>query len=359
MAIRLAELAKLVDGELIGNGNLVVQGAGTLYDTGPGEITLVDTHSKAEKLAASQASAAIIPESFPAASLTMPAIRVSDVHRAFTQIVMHFLPPRVLRSGGVSPLAVVSPTATLGLNVEIYPSATIEEDVQIGNDVRIHSGVRILPGCRIADGVTIFPNAVLYENTQVGPRTIIHAGAVIGCYGFGYRFSEGQHVPTAQLGHVEIGADVEVGANTTIDRGTYGRTTIGDGTKIDNQVMIAHNCRIGRHNMICSQVGVAGSTSTGEYVVMAGQVGVRDHVQIGDRATVGAKAGVSHDIPPGACVLGTPATDEREQKLRYAAFARLPEMRKQLKQLQQMVDSLLADQSPEKNSGASSGKNAA
>jgi UDP-3-O-[3-hydroxymyristoyl] glucosamine N-acyltransferase len=164
---------------------------------------------------------------------------------------------------------------------------------------------------------------------------------------------------TAQLGHVEIGADVDIGASTTIDRGTYGRTTIGDGTKIDNQVMIAHNCRIGRHNMICSQVGVAGSTITGDYVVMAGQVGVRDHVQIGDRAMLGAKAGVSHDIPEGACVLGTPATDEREQKLRYAAFARLPEMRKQLKQLQQLVDALAAKQVATKTSVEPSGKNAA
>jgi len=359
MAIRLAELAKLVNGELIGDGNLFVSGAGTLQDTGPGEITLVDTPSKADKLVVSQASAAVIPESFAVQALTMPAIRVPDVHRAFTQIVMHFQPPRAKSAAGVSPLAAVSPTARLGSNVEVHPLATIEEDVEIGNNVRIHSGVRILPGCRIADDVTIFPNAVLYENTQVGPRTLIHAGAVIGCYGFGYRFVEGRHAPTAQLGHVEIGADVEVGANTTIDRGTYGRTTIGDGTKIDNQVMIAHNCRIGRHNMICSQVGVAGSTTTGEYVVMAGQVGVRDHVQIGDRAMIGAKAGVSHDISPGACVLGTPATDEREQKLRYAAFARLPEMRKQLKQLQQMVDSLLADQPAGKSSGESSGKNAA
>ena len=132
--------------------------------------------------------------------------------------------------------------------------------------------------------MTIFPNAVLYENTDRRRRATIHASAVLGAYGFGYELVDGRHVLSAQLGNVVLGADVEIGAGTTIDRGTYGPTIIGDGTKIDDQVMVAHNCRIGRHNMLCSQVGVAGSTTTGDYVVMAGQVGVRDHVHIGDRA---------------------------------------------------------------------------
>ena len=133
----------------------------------------------------------------------------------------------------------------------------------------------------------------------------IHAGVVLGCHGFGYRVFEGSNLPAAQLGYVEVGADCEIGAGTTIDRGTYGPTIIGDGTKIDNLVMIAHNCRIGKHNMICSQVGVAGSTITGDYVVMAGQVGVRDHVRIGDGAILGAKAGVSHDVPADAHMFGS------------------------------------------------------
>ncbi len=139
---------------------------------------------------------------------------------------------------------------------------------------------------------------------------------------------------------MEIGSDVEIGACSTVDRGTYGPTVIGDGTKIDNLVMIAHNCRIGRHNMICSQVGIAGSTTTGDFVVMAGQVGVRDHVRIGEGAVLGAKAGVSNDIPAGAHVFGAPAIREREQKLQFAAISKLPEMRKQLRALQRIVDSL-------------------
>jgi UDP-3-O-[3-hydroxymyristoyl] glucosamine N-acyltransferase len=198
-----------------------------------------------------------------------------------------------------------------------------------------------MSGCRLGRNVTIYPNAVLYDNTQVGDRSIIHSGAVLGCHGFGYRFMGGRHEPSAQLGNVEIGCDVEIGAGTTIDRGTYGPTTVGDGTKIDNLVMIAHNCRIGRHNMICSQVGIAGSSSTGDYVVLAGQVGVKDHVRIGDGAVLGAMAGVTHDVPPGAHMFGIPATDEREQKVRLATLAKLPDMRRQLKALQRVVDQLM------------------
>ena len=163
-------------------------------------------------------------------------------------------------------------------DVDVHPLATIGDDVTIGAGSTIHSGVHIMAGSQIGEDVTIFPNAVLYENTVVGPRCLIHAGAVLGAYGFGYEQVEGRHRLTAQLGNVVLGADVEVGAGTTIDRGTYGPTVIGEGTKIDNLVMVAHNCHIGRHNMLCSQVGIAGSTTTGDYVVMAGQVGVRDHV---------------------------------------------------------------------------------
>ena len=165
---------------------------------------------------------------------------------------------------------------------------------------------------------------------------------MLGAYGFGYKTVDGRHQLSAQLGWVELGADVEVGACTTIDRGTYGPTRIGEGTKIDNQVMIAHNCRIGRHNLICSQVGVAGSCTTGDYVVLAGQVGVRDHVHIGDQAIVGAKGGVSGDVPGGETYLGIPATPEREQKLKQAALSKLPELRRQVKEMDRTLAALVA-----------------
>ncbi|MEC7697186.1 MAG: UDP-3-O-(3-hydroxymyristoyl)glucosamine N-acyltransferase, partial [Planctomycetota bacterium] len=234
--------------------------------------------------------------------------------------------------------------------------ATIGDDVTIGDRATIHAGVTVMAGCHIGDDVTLFPNAVLYENTVVGPRSIIHAGAVLGAYGFGYSTEGGRHLLSAQLGYVTVGNDVEIGASTTIDRGTYGPTEIGEGTKIDNLVMIAHNCRIGRHNIICSQVGIAGSTTTGDYVVMAGQVGVRDHVHIGSRAVLGAMAGVIGDIPDGECYAGIPATPMREQSFKLAALARLPEMRKQLKRLQRLID---RDENKDSNSGEKNSSHAA
>jgi UDP-3-O-[3-hydroxymyristoyl] glucosamine N-acyltransferase len=341
MQATLAELAALVDGQLFGNGQLVIRGAAIQRDAEPDHITLVDQLEKNQRLENCRAAAAIAPRSF--APENLPTIQVDDVHRAFALVVQHFAPLRSLPRIGISPKAAVSPTAQIGPNVDIHPFATIGDGVIIGAGSTIHSGVHIMSGSQIGEGATIFPNAVLYENTVVGPRCLIHANAVLGAYGFGYGFADGRHVLSAQLGNVVLGADVEVGAGSTIDRGTYGPTSIGEGTKIDDSVMVAHNCRIGRHNMLCSQVGIAGSTTTGDYVVMAGQVGVRDHVHIGTRAVLGAMAGVTNDVPDGARMIGIPATPERDQKVKQAAFSKLPEMRRQLKQLQRKVDAMLND----------------
>ena len=338
MAIALAELARLVDGRLLTGNSRLISGANTLNAAGPGDITLLDSPDKAHLLARSKAGAVVVPQGFEA--LDRPAIQAVDVHQAFAKIVTHFRPLRSADAGGVSPQAIVAASAQIAAGVEIHPGATIGADVEIGAESIIHSGAHVMAGCRIGPGVTIFPGAVLYENTIVGARSMIHSGAIVGAYGFGYKLIDGRHVLSSQLGYVELESDVEVGAGSTIDRGTYGATLIGEGTKIDNLVMIAHNCRIGKHNLICSQVGVAGSTSTGDYVVMAGQVGVRDHVHIGTGAVLGAKAGVSGDVHDGVHMLGTPAVPEREQKLIFATISKLPEMRRQLKELQRQMDEL-------------------
>jgi UDP-3-O-[3-hydroxymyristoyl] glucosamine N-acyltransferase len=346
MQATLAQLASLVDGQLLGrgDGDVVIDGAAPLCDAQPGQITLIDGAEKTQNLAACRAAAVIVPRSLTPAGL--PAIQVADAHRAFAAVVAFFRPGRGRAPVGVSPQACISPTAKLADDVDVYPLATIGDDVEIGAGTTIHSGVHIMAGSRIGENVTIFPNVVLYENTVVGPRCILHAGAVLGAYGFGYELVDGRHKLSAQLGHVELGADVEIGAGTTIDRGTYGPTVIGEGTKIDDLVMVAHNCRIGRHNMLCSQVGIAGSTTTGDYVVMAGQVGVRDHVHIGRGAVLGAMAGVTNDVPDGSRMIGIPATPEREQKIKQALISRLPEMRQQLKQLQAAVEKLVQDAQP-------------
>lgn len=343
MQATLAELAALVDGHIIGDGQLLIQGAGTVRDAEPGQITLVDQAEKGHLLDQCRATAVVGPRGFVAKSI--PVIQVDDVHAAFATIVNHYCPRQAMKRTGISPLASVSPTAKIGRDVDIHAFATVGDGVVIGDGSTVYPGVHIMAGSQVGEQATIFPNAVLYENTIVGSRCLIHANAVLGAYGFGYGFANGRHVLSAQLGNVVLGDDVEIGAGTTIDRGTYGPTVIGEGTKIDDSVMVAHNCRIGRHNMLCSQVGVAGSTSTGDYVVMAGQVGVRDHVHIGDRAVLGAMAGVTNDVPADARMIGIPATPERDQKIKQAAFSKLPEMRRQLKQLQRAVE-LLTKQLP-------------
>lgn len=338
MPTTLGELATLVGGRLNGSPSIEIRGAAILDVSVAGEITLVDHADRAPLWQKSAAVAAVVPNDFPATD--RPTIAVDEVHTAFAAIVNHFHPRKIRKRGGVSMHAWISPTAVLGTDVEVHPGATIADDVVIGNGSTIHSGVRILPGCAIGANTTIYPNAVLYENCQIGDRVIIHAGAVIGAYGFGYKQVAGAHQLSAQLGYVVLGNDVEIGACATVDRGTYGATIVGDGSKIDNLVQVAHNCRLGQHNLICGQVGIAGSTTTGDYVVMAGQVGVRDHVHIGERAVLCSMAGVSNNVADGEIMLGQPATPLRRQKLQMAAIAKLPEMRREFRQLQNQLTEL-------------------
>lgn len=338
MAITLAQLAQVVGGQLHGDGDVEITGASILRDARTGDITLCDRADLLKKLDGCDAAAVLLPEGLSTEHL--PYITVADVAAAFTRIVLNFRPPRSGRNVGISPAAHVSRFAKLADDVQVHPGATIGDDVTIGQGSVIHAGAHLMAGCQIGENVTIFPGAVLYENTVVGPRCIIHASAVLGAYGFGYDTKDGRHELSPQLGYVELAADVEIGAATTIDRGTYGPTVIGEGTKIDNLVHLAHNCRIGRHNILCAQVGIAGSTTTGDYVVMAGQVGVKDHVHIGDQATLGAKAGIMNNIPGGEVYAGIPAGPIKEEKARVLAYFKLPEMRKAFKQMQKDLEKL-------------------
>lgn len=334
----LGQLAELVQGELVGDGAYELSGAATLDEADARQLSFIDHPRLVSQLASSQAGALLVPRDWEPCD--RPAIRVTHVRQSFARIVNHFRPQHVEERSGVSPLAVIDPTAVLGDNVQVGPHAVIGPQVVVGAGSTIHAHAVIMARCELGPEVMIYPGAILYRDTHLGARCVVHAGAVIGAYGFGYDTIQGRHQRGDQLGYVILEDDVEVGANTTIDRGTYGPTVIGMGTKIDNLVMIAHNCRIGRHNLICSQVGVAGSSSTGDYVVMAGQAGVPDHVRIGHRAILGAKAGVMRDVPDDTTVLGIPATPERDQMVKQAAFAKLPEMRRQLRDLVRQVEQL-------------------
>jgi UDP-3-O-[3-hydroxymyristoyl] glucosamine N-acyltransferase len=331
----LRELAGLVHGEWCGDGDLVIRAARPLHDAEPGSITFVEDERHAQQLGACRASAVVVPNGLSVPGLSV--LRVADPVTAFATIVRHLHGRAEPPPHGIDPSALIHPTASIGEHCSVFPFACIGEGSVVGARCRIHSGVVIGRFCRIGDDVILYANAVLYDGTLVGNRTIVHANAVLGADGFGYRFHNGRHVKVPQLGHVEIGADVEVGACTTIDRGTFQATRVGDGTKIDNLVMVAHNCQIGRHNLFVSQMGIAGSSSTGDYVVVAGQAGIVDHVRIGDGAMIGAQAGVTKEVPAGQRMLGSPATPEREQKRILMTLEKLPEIRRDVRRIKQQL----------------------
>jgi UDP-3-O-[3-hydroxymyristoyl] glucosamine N-acyltransferase len=333
--ITVRQLAELVRGEVCGDGDVVIHAARTLAEAGPGDITFVESDRYAAQLHACRASAAVVGLALAAGGLTV--IRVAEPLSAFIAVVRHLQGKSEAAPHGIDPRACVDPTAQIGPAASILPFASVGAGAVLGARCRVHNGAVVGRNCRLGDDVTVYPNAVLYEDTVVGNRVIVHAGAVLGADGFGYRVHDGHHVKVPQLGYVEIGDDVEIGAGTTIDRGTFGPTRVGAGTKIDNLVQIGHNCRIGRHNLLVSQVGIAGSCTTGDYVVMAGQVGVADHVAVGDGAVIGARSGVPSDVPAGERVLGTPALPEREQKRILITLAKLPEMRRDLQRIKQQL----------------------
>lgn len=339
-ATTLKDLAALVGGEVIGDPATRIENAWPPQDCDARSITLIDSAESLPKLADCPAAAAVTPSEVDGSKLDRPAIRVADVHAAFTAIVKHYRPRRERGVSGIHPTAIVAISARLGAGVSIGPGAVIGEEAVLGEGVTVGAGSVIGDDCRVGEGTAIGSRVTLYEATTLGERCRLHSGVVLGADGFGYRQVDGRHIPVPQLGTVEIGDDVEIGANSTIDRGVYGPTKIGDGTKIDNLVQIGHNCRIGRHNLLCSQVGIAGSTSTGDYVVMAGQVGVRDHVHIGKGAIISAMAGVTNDVREGEVMLGAPATPLREQKLKLAAIAKLPQLRKEFRELRKEIAEL-------------------
>ncbi len=275
MTIQLAEIAALVEGRLIGDAELACHGANPPGEAISGEITMLDDPRRASSIAQSGALAVITGEEVDLGG--RPQIVVANPRQAFSTVVAHFRPPidQVQLADGIHPTAEIAETAL------IHPRVIVGAGTKIGDRTRIMPGAVIMPQCVIGDDCVIYANATLYEYTQVADRVVIHAGAVLGAHGFGYRPENGRHMLTPQLGYVAIESDVEIGAGTTIDRGTYGATRVGEGTKIDNHVMIGHNCQIGRHNLICSQVGIAGSSRTGDYVVLAGQVGLADHITLG------------------------------------------------------------------------------
>jgi UDP-3-O-[3-hydroxymyristoyl] glucosamine N-acyltransferase len=344
------QLAERIQATLEGPPDTLLTDGRSLGRAGPGHLSFIESARHLPELHESRADAVVAPLDLPLlpeafAGRSVSVLRAADPLIAFLDLVAFLRGANRPYPEGIDPRAVVDPTVTLGPGCSVRTGVVIGAGTTLGARCVIHPGAVLGRNCKLGNDVIVFPNVTLYDDTVLGNRVIIHAGAVIGADGFGYRFHHGCHNKIPQLGWVEIGDDVEVGAGTTIDRGTVDPTIIGPGTKIDNQVQIGHNCEIGIHNLIVSQVGLGGSCVTGRYVTMAGQAGVIDHITIGDGAVLGAQAGVIRNVQAGHRVFGTPATTDAKRFL--VCLPRLPHMVRDLNRIKQM----LGLNEPEKQAG--------
>jgi len=333
----VADIAERLGAILDGDGHRAVLGVSGVREARPDEISFVSSSRYAADAAVTRAAALIVPfdwdRACPAALL-----RVSDPDAAVAQVAGWFAPETPAPALGVHATAVVGDGVRMGEGVSVGPLAVIEPGVVLGDRVVVGAQCYVGYGCRLGDDTRLYPQVSLREHVRIGQRVIVHNGTVIGSDGFGYQAdAEGGRAKVPQIGTVDIGDDVEIGANVAVDRARFGRTVIGRGVKIDNLVQIAHNVFLGDHAVIVAQVGISGSTRIGARAVLAGQAGVVGHVVVGEGAIVGAQAGVTKDVPAGAFVSGYPAAPHQRAMRAQAYLAKLPEMREQLRTLERRL----------------------
>lgn len=327
MKRKLKELAQWVDGTVVGDGETEISGVAAVDEARAGEITFIADAKYLPKLSETKASAVIVSREVSQGG--KPLLCVTHPHLAFAKILTLFF-QKPYQPKGIDSNTWISPTAKLGKDLTVYPFVYIGDRCSIGDRVTLYPGVFVGEDAAVGEDSILYPNVSIYSGTLLGKRVILHSGVVIGGDGFGYVKEEKKNIKIPQVGTVEIEDDVELGANTTVDRATLGKTIIRRGTKIDNLVQVAHNVVIGEDSVLCAQAGISGSTKIGSNVTLAGQVGVVDHVEIGDNVIVGAQAGVTHNLPGNQGYVGSPALPHREFLRSNAVFPKLPEMRKKL-----------------------------
>lgn len=340
MAMTVADVARSVDGVLEGEGRAPVTGLNGLAEAGPSEMSFLANPRYTGAMATTRAAAVLVAADWEGES-PCPVIRVKNPDLALATLAARLGPGPVEQAPGRHPTAVVASDACLGDDVRVGACAVIENGVRIGDRTWIGAGCYLGRATVIGADCRLYPHVSLRESTTLGDRVIIHNGAVIGSDGFGYARSERGWEKIPQIGIVEIGDDVEIGANAVVDRARFGKTVIGNGVKIDNLVQVAHNCRIGERAALAGQVGLAGSTMVGADVQMGGQSGATGHLEIGDRCVVGAKTGVTKSVRPGTFVSGYPAMPHAKAKRMHAHLMRLPELKKRVAALEKEVRDLL------------------
>ena len=330
MTFTAAQLAEQLNGQVIGDGTVEITGFTSADRARPGDLTFAEKDSFFAAAEASAASAILVAG--PYTSATKVLIWVPNARIAAAKVLPLFYPP-VPTAAGIHATATISPSAQVDPTAHIGPGCVLAAGVKVGARTVLVGGNHIGGDCQLGDDVT-----------QVGHRVAIHAGTVIGSDGYGYVFDQGRHRKMLQAGNVIIEDDVEIGANTAIDRAALGSTVIGAGTKIDNLVHVAHNVVMGKHCLIMGQVGFAGSTELGDYCVIASQSGIAGHLKLGAQSIVAAKSGVMRDVAPKETVLGIPAMPDKQAKRQWIAVQKLPELMLRLRALEKQVAELQAAQ---------------
>ena len=341
MHVTLAELLTLLPAKiLVGTPGTIITGFASLTEAVAGDLSFFSDTRYRQKLQETRASAVLVPPQFDCQDLppTLACLETPDPSQAFETVVDRF---------GWQPAPFVPgihPSAVLGEGVSANPDTlSIGANAVIGAGASLADGVEVGPGCYVGRGVTLgrgtrlHPNVTVNDGCIIGENVILHPGVVIGADGFGYEFKNGRHRKIRQAGIVQIDNDVEIGAGTTVDRARFGRTWIGEGTKIDNLVQIAHNVIIGKHCIIVAGTGIAGSAEIGDYVVIAAQSGIAGHVKVGSQSTLGGRSGVTKNVPAGSSYLGFPAAPAREERRRIASQRRIPELIERVRSLEALL----------------------
>jgi UDP-3-O-[3-hydroxymyristoyl] glucosamine N-acyltransferase len=321
----LDQLAERIGGRVEGDAGFQPSGLKTLEDAGPADLAFVTSPKYIALARASAAGAFLVDDKLSIPG--KPLLRHADPYYALSLLIPLFYPEPQDKPGD----RLISSAAAIDPEARIYPGAVVGPRVTLGRGVVVHSGAVLMRDILVGEQSVIFPNATVYPRVRIGKRCVIHGGAVLGADGFGFAFHEGRYHKIPQVGGVVLEDDVEVGANTAVDAGTLSPTVVGEGTKLDDLVMVAHNVRIGKHCVLTGHVGIAGSTTIGDHAVFAGQSGAVGHIRIGKGVRVTAKTGVSKDVPDGAMVSGFPSRDHRQWLKEQAALAKLPGIMERLR----------------------------
>jgi len=341
MIMKLSEIASKLGCEMNAGADIEIHGIAGIEEAGPGQLTFVSNRKYVSRIKDTKASAIILGHDIP--EVPIPSLRTPNPYLAFARALELFHPASP-HEPGIHLTAVIAGDASIGEDAGIGPFVSVGAGCRLGNRVRIHALVTLYPGVRIGDDVTLHTGVIVREDCEIGHRVIIQNGSIIGSDGFGFApVGDGTYHKIRQTGKVVIEDDVEIGANTTIDRAAVGETRICRGAKLDNLVQVGHGARVGENSVLAAQVGVAGSTRIGRNVQAGGQVGFAGHQDVGDGAVITAQSGVHGEIPSGSVLSGSPAFENAQWRRAVLAFPKLPEMQRRIRALEKEIEALKAE----------------